>query len=803
MASNRRTAAAALAVILASVSLYPIFTGLAWFWAGCGSVIVVALAGTATRLRRLPVAVDLVLGAVALLLYLNLAFSNARSLFHLLPTPGSLAALWDVAGQGFNEAAKYAPPVPELRGMVLLSAAGVGIAALLTDLIAVRLGSAALAGLPLLLLFTEPFTLSVSRGFLGTTVAFCVTVAGYLALLSSESRDRIREWEHPNPSANDEPDTRTLAASGRRIGFASVVVALCLPLFIPGLHATRLFGGGQPGIGGSAGGGSGAGGGVGFPDPNTQLTQELHTTAASNVLVYTTSDTAPDYLQIYTLDQLTNSGWQLFAQPKSLVNVSPRLPAAPGLTATSSTTSETTTITLAGDVGQDDLAALPVPYPATAVTASGTLQADKSTLMVFAPGASLAGLKYTVTSLANVPTAQLLGAAPPPPAGITAHYLSVPSSYDSLRDLAQSVVRTAGAKTQFGDAVALQDWLTNGSFRYTLNAPTVLTAAELANFLKVTKAGYCQQFSFAMAVLARLLGIPSRVAYGFTSGTPVSGDTWLVTTHDAHAWPELYFQGYGWLRFEPTPAGVTGQGTAIPPSYSYALPNPSTTTGQPQPALSGGPSAVPAGGTGIPQNLRNLFAEHGGGGGPVSTRTGTVSPWEIFGLVVAGLIVVAAVAPWCARRAIRRRRWRRLASRAARTAAADRVRARDVAWAHAAWEELRDDLTDYGASGLPSESPRAVAARAGTALSLADPARAALGRIVMAEERARYAPGPADGSGLRADSTAVRRALAAAVPRGARWRARLLPASVLGPALGAIASAADLYRSSRELKRAP
>jgi hypothetical protein len=131
------------------------------------------------------------------------------------------------------------------------------------------------------------------------------------------------------------------------------------------------------------------------------------------------------------------------------------------------------------------------------------------------------------------------------------------------------------------------------------------------------------------------------------------------------------------------------------------------------------------------------------------------------------------------------------------------VRARDVAWAHAAWEELRDDLTDYGASGLPSESPRAVAARAGTALSLADPARAALGRIVMAEERARYAPGPADGSGLRADSTAVRRALAAAVPRGARWRARLLPASVLGPALGAIASAADLYRSSRELKRAP
>ena len=805
MASHRRTAAAAFAVILASVSLYPVFIGLLWFWAGCGAVIVVALAGTVSRLRRMPVAVVLLIGVAALLLYLNIAFANGRSFLHLLPTPGSLAALSHVAGQGFNEASKYAPPVPELRGMVLLCTAGIGIAALLTDLIAVRLGSAALAGLPLLLLFTEPFTLSVSRGFVGTTIAFCVSVAGYLALLSSEGRDRIREWEHANPSGNEEPDTRTLAAAGRRVGFASVVVALCLPLFMPGLHTTRLFGGGQPGIGGSGGGGgsgSGTGNGVGFPDPNTELSQELHTTTPSNVLVYTTKDTAPDYLQIYMLDQLTDSGWRV-SEPESLVPVTPRLPPPPGLTSTSSATKVSTTITLAPDVGQDDLGALPVPYPATSVTASGTLRADRSTLMVFDTNVSLAGLKYTVNSLAESPPQQSLGAAPPPPADIAAHYLPVPSSYNSLKDLALSVTRAAGAKNQFADAVALQNWLANGAFKYTLKAPTVVSASGLANFLEVTKKGYCQQFSFAMAALARLLGIPSRVAVGYTWGTPVSGDTWLVTTHDAHSWPELYFQGYGWLRFEPTPSGPGGQGTAYAPSYSLGPVNP-LTAGQPQPGLSAGPGSAPTGSTGIPENLRNLFAEHAGGGGAPVTATGdTLSPWEIFGLVVAGLIVVAAIAPWCARRVVRRRRWRRLASSRAREAtAADRVQARDVAWAHAAWEELRDDLTDYGASALPSESPRAVAARAGTGLSLADPARAALGRIVMAEERARYAPAPTDGSGLRADSAAVRQAIDAAVPRAARWRARLLPASVLGPALGAIASAADMYRSSREPRRA-
>jgi hypothetical protein len=162
---------------------------------------------------------------------------------------------------------------------------------------------------------------------------------------------------------------------------------------------------------------------------------------------------------------------------------------------------------------------------------------------------------------------------------------------------------------------------------------------------------------------------------------------------------------------------------------------------------------------------------------------------------VAGLVVLAAVTPWCVRSVIRRRRWRRRA--VAVPAGADRVRARDVAWAHAAWQELRDDLVDYGAAPLPSESPRAVAASAGTGLSLAEPARAALGRIAMAEERARYAPAPSDGSSLRTDSAAVRRAIAAAVPREARWRARLLPASVVSPALNAVASAADLYRGSR------
>ncbi len=776
--THRRTLAAAGATVLASVSLYPVFLGWAWFWAGVGATLAVAVAGTLTRLRRLPVIACLAGGVAVLLLYLNFVFENARSLYHLLPTPTSLRWLWDLAGTGFDDAAKYAPPVPEHHGMVLLAAAGIGITALLTDLIAVRLESAALAGLPLLLLFTEPFTLSVSRSAFGTTVAFCLGAIGYLTMLSSEGRDRIREWEQPNPDPLNAPDTRALAAAGRRVGLASVALALAVPLFVPGLHATRLFGAGQPGIGGNGGGA----GDVGFPDPNTQLSKELHASQPTTVLIYRSSETTPQYLQVYALDNLTGSGWQLFGQPESLVPVSPGLPAPPGLSGTQWATPQTTTITIGSSVGQDALQALPAPYPATAVAAPGTLRADKNSLMLFDSGVRLAGLSYSVESLDESPPVQALDSARPPSADIAGHYLEVPSSYDPLRNLAESVVKAAGAKTAFQDAVALQDWLASGTFKYTLTAPTVTDAGSLTTFLESTRKGYCQQFSSAMAVLARLLGIPSRVAYGFTAGTPGYGGTWVVTTHDAHAWPELYFQGAGWLRFEPTPAGATGQGTATAPAYTLEPDN-----GFSSSPTQTSPSTTPTTQAGNNRAAAQLGQRFGlapvgvGVGGPGVVSSAPLNPWAVFGLCVLGLLVILLAAPVAARLAIRRRRWRRGA------------RGGDTALAHAAWRELRDDLVDYGAGYLPSESPRAVAARAAAALGLAEPAVIALRRIALAEERARYAARPDSGAGLRQDSAVVRRAIAAAVPRWTRWRARLMPASVLAPSLARLGQASDVF----------
>jgi hypothetical protein len=74
----------------------------------------------------------------------------------------------------------------------------------------------------------------------------------------------------------------------------------------------------------------------------------------------------------------------------------------------------------------------------------------------------------------------------------------------------------------------------------------------LVGFVTQTRIGYCQHFAGAMALMLRMLGIPARVGAGFISGKLEDG-RWVVTDHDAHTWVEIWFRGYGWLPFDPTP----------------------------------------------------------------------------------------------------------------------------------------------------------------------------------------------------------------------------------------------------------
>jgi hypothetical protein len=775
--NHRLTFTAALATVLASVAIYSLIDGGAWFWAGAGAATVAGLVGTLTRRRVLPFLICALASVAGLLLYLTVLFAGHEAIGRVVPTLSSLQHLWWLAGQGMTESARYSPPVPAQHGILLLTVAGIGITAVAADLLAVRLRRPAAAGLPLLVLFCVPLTTAGHRSSFGAASVFCLGMAGYLALLAADGRERLRVWgrlvtlwQPPSQEAAAQrsgPNTSELAASGRRVGLAAVVLALCVPLLLPGMRPHRLFSG-------SGGTGTGSGGFAALPNPLAQMNSDLHRSTPLNVLTMRTTTADPQYLQVYVLDKLSTTTWTLTPSPGAPLRGT-TLPAAPGVARGEPTTTQRTNITLVTGLSGSQLTDnyLPLPYPARTVTIGGSWLADQGTLTMFSTSTSLSGLTYAVTSKEPSPTDAQLRRSPAPPAAIKRNDLTVPAAFNQLGTLARQITR--GQASAYAKAIALQRWFTSqGRFTYSLNVGQPDSSAALINFLTKTRRGYCQQFAFAMAVLARLVGIPSRVAIGYTPGTYLGGGRWLVKTSDAHAWPELYFQGAGWLRFEPTPSGAAGQDTAFQPPYTLPI-LPAGPILPPSGTLPGGSGPTPgASASGAPG--AGFREAPGGGTTAAGKRGGSSMP---VGIVLAAILGLALVAPRAARSLTRRKRWLQAADDAKR--------------AHAAWLELLDDLADHAIACPASESPRALAARVVTTLGLAPAEKEALLRIARAEEQAHYARKPATSGTLRADVTLVRRAVSRISGRRTRWHARLMPASALAPARTALQNVLDVF----------
>jgi transglutaminase-like putative cysteine protease len=847
--NRRMTVTAGVAVIFTSTVLYPVFTDSVWFAASIGAVVTVAAVGALTRLRSLPVVVCLAAGVVGLLLYLNLVFEARHSLLLVIPTPASVSSLWRLVGTGFNDSRRYAPPVPNLPGLLLLATAGVGITAVLTDLIAVRLRSTALAGLPLLVLFTVPVTLNAPHSQLVTGLVFCLGGAGYLAMLSADGRERIRVWGRlvslwrgtgATASRTHGPDTHALAAAGRRVGLASIVVALFVPLLVPGLHPSKLFSSG-PGIGGT-GTGTGA---LALPSTLSQAVSQLRDTHPSVEFSYTTTasasmqDNDAQYFRQYVFDTLADGvGWEVAGYTDG-AGPAESMPLPQGLADVSSPPQVKTVITTSKNfttVGSQPTF-LPLAYPATQFHATGDWLAD-SDLMVYSTRSSITDQSYSEVSLDVDPTKEhLTQLGKPANAPALAPDLKLPPSYETsaLKKLAQKYA--GGQDTEIGEVNALANWLSGPQFKYDLGAALFDSADGLQSFLTKSKSGFCVQSAYAMTVLSRLLGIPARFVVGYTSGTRLKNGTYQVMNTDAHAWTEVYFPTLGWLRFEPTPSG---QGTARPTNYMGST----TGTGQ----ISSDPVISATGAAGQqkssqPRTPTGKLHSQPGDTGTVSGAPGRSAgtPWAALALAVIAAIVLASAIittiapptlrtlPSAAASPARRRRpvtvtsitlaaaaaalvalaLYRLLSRtsglnlgtgwatigiafglAAAVALTGPSIARmvlrrwrwiragdDASRAHAAWREFHDDLTDFGITCPASEPPRTLAERVSTGLD--DPASQAIRRLALAEERARYAASPSESGTLRQDGATARRALAATAGPSARWRARLFPASVI------------------------
>ena len=751
---DRLTLAAALAVALACSALRPVYEDLGWLLPVLGAVVAVSGAAALARLGSAPRALQPVAGLLALGAYAALVFAAPTLAYGVLPTSQTLASLASTVRAGLVDVEQLAPPVPTSSGLVLLAVLGAGAIAVAVDLLAVTLRQVAASGLPLLLLFAVPAAvLPEGLGLL----AFLLGAAGWLAILLADGSDRVSRWGTPLRSSAREQSDPSLGRVGRRIGAAALGVAAIVPALVPGLDGRML---------GGSGDGTGFGGSRSTTtyNPLLSLAGQLRQPAPQTLLTYR-SDDGPAYLRLTTLDVFDpDSGWSSSELSADLEDdaVQDGVPEPDGRTAPVDTVDIEVDLTrrLAGPW-------LPVPATPSDIDVDGPWLWDEQAETVFSTRTSVRDVDepYTVRTASVRPDAELLRRPQSVPDDIADVYAVRPDLSDEAQELLDRT--TEGAETDYDRVAALQSLFRDTDFVYSeetsvppTNAPDALTA-----FLQ-TRQGFCEQYASAMAALVRGLGIPARVAVGFTTGQPVGADSYSVTTREAHAWPEVWFRGAGWVRFEPTPRGgqVDVPDYSIPPvedeDASTASAAPSAAPAVPAPAGSAAPSAADGG-------LQEGSTDAAGG-----QLDEGLSPW-LLTLPGAALLLAAPALLAAVRRA---RRWR----------SPDAV---------GAWASVQDDAVDVGHRWRPTDSPRAAARHLLSVRPLPEDAAAALGRLAAAAERARYArsSAPSEVPVLRQDASRVRAALRSAATPRERWTARLAPPSTLQWATGGLGTAvADL-----------
>ena len=492
--SLRMPVFAAIATVTAAVCLGRTFLTGAWFFPSVLAVVVVAVGCEVARRVSTSRWVVPLGGLVGLLGYLLVRYGHSESLLHIVPTAATLDRLGDLTGSGRADIARYAAPIGVSPGIEFLTVAGVGLVALLVDTLAVTWRRAALAGLPLLVLYTVPTGVAPDGV---NWVAFAVAAIGFLSLLLAESRERVSRWGRPMRYIVDRPnlrpavETSPLGQVGRRVGATALGLALVVPAVLPDL-STSAFGFGSGGFGK----GGGNGNRVAVVNPIVDLGRNLRRSEDRPVISYRGR---PDYLRLVGLDEFTGTQWK----PSDLEvsrndnDVEDGLRSPPGLSAAVATSNRRYSIKIF-DLEQTWL---PLPYPAKRVSIDGTWLYDPSTFNVFGENTSTRQLEYEVRSRGVTPTPDQLREAPVAPDSME-RYLRLPGDLpDRVEIDARNVI--GDLTNNYDRALAIQDWLRSDEFTYSTEVSDTIGdangSAAILGFLD-TRRGYCVHFASTMAV---------------------------------------------------------------------------------------------------------------------------------------------------------------------------------------------------------------------------------------------------------------------------------------------------------------
>jgi transglutaminase-like putative cysteine protease len=658
-----------------------------------------------------------------------------------LPTADTRFAVRADLSTAWRAYTEVRAPAPVLPGFVVAAAIASWVSAWIADTAAFRMWAAVEAMIPSAAVFLFTSMQGADRQRTVATATYATAVLLFVLLHRTVRNDSGASWLAASPREG----RWSLVRVGVALAITGILGGLVLGPAVPGAGDGALIAWRQIGDGGT-----GAGTRV-TVSPFVTIRSRL--VEQSDIEVFTVQTPTPDYWRLTALDEFDGDVWKssgVYEKAKGTLPTS--LPQG----------TSTATLRQTFDIEALTTLWLPAAYEPSSISAEDGIDPiydpTSGTLTVKDGKDDADGLTYTVES--RVPQrdlAALQSDTTPVPSDILQKYTQLPASLSSLaRNTARQ--QTAGATTTYQKARALQDYFRT-DYTYSLDVSAGHKVTDIDSFLRA-KRGYCEQFAGTFAAMMRSLGIPARVAVGFTPGELRSDGLYHVLGRNAHAWPEVYFTGIGWVRFEPTPGrGAPGDQsyTGVSPAQSAADPDTSaavTTTAVPTttvaPAGSTGPNAADAAGANI---VTDGGALPGSGAGEQS------SGWGGLLRTLAVVVLVAAVAllamPFV--RFVRRHRRRR-------HAVEPRQRI-DVAWI-----EMVETLSLLDIPVGAADTPFEVADRVAPAL-VGVGAREELVALADLTTRARYAPQPVE-AGDATEAQRLRADLDAAVHGQISWSTR-------------------------------
>ena len=592
-----------------------------------GAVAVAASAAStavAWGMRRLraPALVSVLASFAAFLWFASLAFFR-EAMIGPLPSPRAISLIWDAAVDGIRRSQTDAAPVAAATPFLCLAAFAIWATAWLADDAANKLRHPMLAIGVTVPMFVLPGTiLEGDRRWLDAGAY----LAAAMWVLFTDEKFRLSRWGRV--VGLGAPGWRPGLAA--RIGVVAILLAVIGTPMLPGFSA-------PPGLRGSTGGGDRV-----ALNPLVSIRPTLTDRRVSDVM--TVRSRVPSYWRLTALDKFDGGTWTSGRQDPSL-RLGDRQIAAHG------TAPQFTLVTQQFEIRNLGGPWVPAAYEPVRVEGLRGVGADPSTRTVIGAGDLRDGTRYSVRSRIPTLSFEELDNAPPATEAVMQRNLILPlgSQMRRVEQIARRIVRDAKAQdaSPFRQAVALQDHLR--TFEYDENVALDLAHSidDIEEFLVDVKRGYCEQFAASMAVMARTIGLPSRVAIGFAVGAAGNqADEYEVTSRHAHAWVEIFMSGFGWVTFEPTPRS---DAVLVP---RYTSPQAAATTPpaaeSPEPQASASPTEPDAPSTIDPD--RNVTEVPGVGPGGRAVQVALVAA------VLAGLALIVLPLASFVRRSVRFRR---------------------------------------------------------------------------------------------------------------------------------------------------